>query len=70
MKNAKVKLENYTIELFKLGNFKTKGENVFFAIDRLKHKLNLSANNIRITGAYLIKSKTNKVDVSEFIRSV
>jgi uncharacterized protein with NAD-binding domain and iron-sulfur cluster len=68
MKNSNIKLENYTIELLYRGNFKTKGQNVFFAIDYLKQKLNLSAREMIITGAYLIKNKNEIVDVFEFIR--
>lgn len=67
-KNLATGSETYSIEIAKIGEFKTKGANVFFALEALKSKLNLDTSAMIIVSAFLIKGRNRHIDVTELLK--
>lgn len=67
-KNLVTGSETYSIEIAKIGQFKTKGANVFFALEALKTKLQLDSSAMVIVSAFLLKGKNSKFDVTELLK--
>lgn len=68
-KNLKTGSETYTIEIANIGQYRTKGANVFYALDALKRRLQLNSSSMIIVSATLIKSQNLKFDVTELLKT-